>query len=635
MSPLRLRLATRRFFGRQRLPSLRVMVMLAVVLTSTAMSGLYFGFEAIPKNHLQRFTSFVDLVVYIQTHKPLPYSSYWGGTIAPDIFALTQTESSSFDGTSGYSSTNVQVEGVDEPDIVKTDGNYLYVTSGEDVVVVDTTEPQNAEEINRFQPIGEPTALFLYDSSRLVVISKFFKDDWSWPGELTIEVYNVTDPTAINLFQSISVDGNYIGARLIDNYLYFITNCRTQYTNGSIVLPTLKVGFEKWVIPAESIYYDPGTYDQSFDYTLVIGLDIANPNAEPNVETFLGGSSSYTLYTSLHNLYLAVSRYPIISRNWFDKSSVIHRFLIEEGKVFYEASGQVPGYLINQFALDEYNNHLRVATTSWYQNQQNQSWTQVSNVYTLNMQLKIIGQLEGLAPGEEIYSVRFLGTTGYIVTFFKTDPLFVLDLTNPRQPLLSGELVITGYSDYLHPLGNKHLLGIGKDTIISQGGEWWWYQGLKLSIFNATDPHQPEESLRLVIGARGTTSPVLTDHKAILINPTHKLLALPVLLAEHVMNETNRPPYQSGDYVWQGAYIFHLDHMNTNLTIRGELTHLTNMSLLLENYQTCMPYFIQRILYIGSVLFTVSTYKLALHDLNTLSPLGDVILDYDLHPPPS
>jgi len=635
MSPLHHRLVTRRKLGLRRLPSLRVIVILAVVLTSTTMSGLYIGFEAIPKIHLQRFSSFADLAVYIQTHKPPPYFGNLWGSLSFNSLSIGVTETASFDGTSGYSSTNVQVEGVDEPDIVKTDGNYLYVISGENVVVVNTTEPQNAEEINRFQPTQEPTALFLFNSSHLVVISSIYEGARAWVEGLTIEVYNVTDPTSISLSQWISVDGSFISARLIDNYLYFIAYCETRDTNGSIILPTLRSENDNWLIPAESIYYDSGTYDYNFDYTLVIGLDITCMNSEPNVETFLGGSSSCTLYTSLDNLYLAVSRYPIISRSWFDKNSVIHRFRIDKGQVFYEASGLIPGYLINQFALDEYNNYLRVATNSWSQNQQTQSWTQVSNVYTLDMQLKIIGRLEGLAPGEQIYSVRFLGPTGYLVTFFKTDPLFVLDLTSPIKPLLSGELMITGFSDYLHPLGDNYILGIGKETAISEGGEWWWYQGLKLSIFNATDPYEPEESTRLVIGVRGTTSPVLSDHKAILIDPAHHLLLLPILLAEYVLNETNLPPGHHGDYVWQGAYIFHIDHMNTNLTVRGEVTHLANMSQLLEHYCMCLPYFIQRSLYIGNVLFTVSKYKLALHDLKTLSPLGDIILDHDLHPPPS
>jgi uncharacterized secreted protein with C-terminal beta-propeller domain len=317
-------------------------------------------------------------------------------------------------------------------------------------------------------------------------------------------------------------------------------------------------------------------------------------------------------------------------------TTVIHRFSIAEGHAFYKASGQVPGYLVNQFALDEFRGHLRVATTSWTpstaDDPASQTWTQASNVFVLNLHLNIQGRLEGLAPGEEIYSVRFMGETGYLVTFYKTDPLFVVELSNPTQPQLLGELEITGYSDYLHPIDDQHLLGIGKDVAISDDTDWWWYQGVKLSIFDVTDRCNPLESRRLVLGVRGTESEILQDHKAILIDTARNLLVIPLLLAEHPENTTNPPPYEHGEYVWQGAAIFHLNHTTDTLELRGQISHITDTSALTEDCWACRPYFVNRMLYIGDVLYTLSNYKLSLHNLNSLTPICDIIIDPSIQP---
>jgi uncharacterized secreted protein with C-terminal beta-propeller domain len=241
------------------------------------------------------------------------------------------------------------------------------------------------------------------------------------------------------------------------------------------------------------------------------------------------------------------------------------------------------------------------------------------------MDLKVIGSLEGLAPGEWIYSVRFLGDTGYLVTFFKIDPLFVIDLSCPSSPALLGQMEMTGYSDYLHPLGNYQLLGIGKDT--APGGETWaWYAGLKLSLFNTTNPGEPTERTRLIIGVRGTESEALHDHKAVLVDPDRQLLVIPVLLAEYDENETNPAPPICGRYVTQGAFVFHLDYATANLTLRGVVSHLVEGLDLHFQRLEAQPFFVTRILYIGDVLYTLSQYKLAFNDLTTLAPIGELIL---------
>lgn len=633
MSPVRSRILSNRGIRRP-LPSLRLLLILTVFLTGTSVTGVYIGFRLVPPIQLQRFTSYAELSLFLNTHRRDP----WGGVISGDLEGgwglLAGTPSG---GAAGYSTTNVQVEGVDEPDYVKTDGTYIYTITESEVVIVRAYKPEDAGVIRRFQPVGEPITLFLYDSSHLVVISSIISDDsgWSRPSDVAVEVFEVTEPSAPELRQMVMIEGEYVGARLIENHLYLLTSSGAIDNNGTVVLPSFEFGGEQRIIPANTIYYDAGTYDNSFRYTLALGLDIVDPEAVPTIETFLGGNSSSVIYTSLTNLYIACNRYQTFSWNWRESNTVIHRFQIAEGKAIYKASGQVPGYLINQFSLDEFRGHLRVATTSWTpstseNDPSSQIWTQASNVYVLSLHLDIQGRLEGLAPGEQIYSTRFMGETGYLVTFYMTDPLFVVDLKNPTQPQLLGELEVTGYSDYLHPLDDQHLLGIGKDVAVSEADDLWWYQGVKLSIFDVTDRCNPLESLRLVLGVRGTESELLHDHKAILIDTARNLLVIPLLLAEHPENTTSPPPYEHGEYVWQGAIIFSLNHTTDTLNLRGQITHITNTTALQEDYWSCRPYFVNRMIYIGDILYTLSEYKLSLHDLNDLNPISDIIIDPSL-----
>ncbi len=619
---------------RRKLPSLRTLVILGIFLTGTTIAGFYIGSRFIQPIHLQRFNSFAELVYFIQTHhssnQGYTVGEPFGGGWAEDT-GLAATET----GAQGYSTTNVQVEGVDEPDHVKNDGTYIYTITDEEVVVIRGFPAEELGIVCRFQPIGSPNTLFLYDSSRLVVISTIFSDlvEWPQPKEVAIEVFDVTNPFNPQLDQQIRVEGEYLGARLIDNHLYFLANRWVTDDNGTIVLPSLSVGDTDIVIPANEIYYDAGTYDYSFCYTIVLGIDVTDAAAPPEIETFLGGRSTSVIYTSLTNLYLACARYPIYTQGLEGTNTVIHRCKIEEGSITYEASGQVSGYLINQFALDEFRGHLRVATTSWVSSSSPNSDVtsstemQVSNVFILNMHLDIKGRLEGLAPGERIYSVRFMGELGYLVTFYKTDPLFVLDLSVPTHPSLLGELEVTGYSDYLHPLSDQYLLGVGKDVAISEDQSWWWYQGVKISLFDITDPCQPEEPFRFTIGVRSTDSALLHDHKAILIHSSRQLLVLPILLAEYPENITNPPPYEYGEYVWQGAYIFHFDLSNPTLTLLHQVSHISNCTALADDPWFFRPYYINRALYIGNILYTLSNYKLTLHDLTDFSNLGEVIID--------
>ncbi|MFX1577827.1 MAG: beta-propeller domain-containing protein [Promethearchaeota archaeon] len=614
-----------------RTPSLKVGLLLATIVCGFVVTGVYLGFQSNSPAQLQRFLSHTQLIWYVQSHHPP--QSYGGGLWLEDLTTFSSGDSPrGVEGISGYSTTNVQVEGVDEPDIVKTDGTYIFTITDEKVAVVEAYPVATAHISNWIYPEGTPLALFLWDASRLVVISKVTDQGTAWsPYEIALQVFDVSQPTSITLLQQINLGNYYISARLIGDHLYLIVKSRITEENGSIGLPSITIGNSTYTIPAEAIYYDPHSYDYGFCYYHILALDISNPETPPDIDTFLGGTGTCTIYASLSNLYLAISHFDFRGETFSDHFTAIHRFALSDGEVAYETSGEVPGLLINQFALDENAGYLRVATTRQTANYTTTpslfvTWTQVSNVYVLNQQLNTVGRLEGLALGESIYSVRFVESVCYLVTFWKTDPLFVIDLSDPTAPHLQGELIIPGYSDYLHPLGDNQLVGIGKDVQASKEEDWWWYQGLKLSLFNATDPYTPTESAKLILGVRGTDSPALHDHHAVLYHPEQQLLIIPVLLAEYTDNSTHNP-YDHGDYVWQGAYIFYLDPTSATITIQHQITHLANPDVLHDDHYEWQSHFITRSLYINDVLYTLSPSTLRYHSLTDFTPLGEISLN--------
>jgi len=285
----------------------------------------------------------------------------------------------------------------------------------------------------------------------------------------------------------------------------------------------------------------------------------------------------------------------------------------------YVASGEVPGMVLNQFSMDEYGDHFRVATTT-------REGTSRNNVYVLNMALNITGSLENLAPGETIYSARFMGERGYLVTFKQVDPLFVIDLSDPYNPEVLGYLKVTGYSDYLHPYDETHIIGIGKET--TDAGEFAWYQGVKISLFDVTDVSNPVEVAKYEIGHRGTDSPVLWDHKAFLFDKSRNLLVMPILVAEVDQSEYPEgvPSWAYGEPVWQGAYVFDIS-VDGGLQLKGRITHIESPADLEQDYYwSYSPLSVERSLYIGDVLYTISDAKIKMNNLENLDYINEVQL---------
>jgi uncharacterized secreted protein with C-terminal beta-propeller domain len=274
--------------------------------------------------------------------------------------------------------------------------------------------------------------------------------------------------------------------------------------------------------------------------------------------------------------------------------------------------------------MDEYNGFFRIATTAgsvWSGNSSN-------NIYILNENLSIVGKIENIAPGERIYSARFMGNRAYLVTFKKVDPFFTIDLSDPYNPEILGKLKIPGYSDYLHPYDEDHIIGIGKETVEAMEGDFAWYQGLKIALFNVSNPEQPVEMAKVVIGDRGTDSPVLHDHKALLFDREKEIFIIPVTvyeISDEIKAKQNYTGNMYGEFTFQGAYVYKIS-LENGFEYVGRITHMDNESNE-TYYYWYSPYFINRCLYIDNVLYTISDKMVKMNDIETLNELGNIILD--------
>jgi uncharacterized secreted protein with C-terminal beta-propeller domain len=393
--------------------------------------------------------------------------------------------------------------------------------------------------------------------------------------------------------------------------------------NGScvIALPAMKITnnvvsttTKTIQVKPEQVYHSNVQDSSGQAFTSIISLDTSRPTITPSVNTFLIGTSG-TIYASLKNIFLTQS-----SMSMTD-TTVVHRISLNNGNATYMTTGSVPGTPLNQFSMDEYNGYFRIATSGYGTVTMGSSRFSMmgysTNLYVLDNSLKVVGKIEGLAQGEKFHSARFMNDRAYLVTFKKTDPLFVIDLSNPTMPSVLGELQVNGYSDYLQPYDQTHLIGIGKDTV--DEGSFAYYQGVKISLFDVSDTAHPKEIGNYVIGARGSDSPALNDHKAVLFDYSMNLLVIPVSVAPASM--LGASPFQYNTITWQGAYVFKIS-LN-GIMFRGGITHLPLGETPVWNNQNG---WITRSLYIGNVLYTISNTMVKMNSLDNLNELSTVLL---------
>ncbi|MDA8234688.1 MAG: beta-propeller domain-containing protein [Clostridia bacterium] len=584
--------------------------------------------------------------------------------IAFDREALSAVAEKSAAPAAGYSDTNIQVQGVDEADVVKTDGQYIYqVNNGK--VVIAQAYPANSMKVitalkydeNSFHPLE------LYvDKKHLVVIGNSYynlpakkeaapaeKNAIIRPGPpyplhvntVKTIIYDISDKTNIKKLRETELEGNYISSRKIGSALYLTANKYIDYyyilkQNQEPLTPLYRDSAGKG-LPRRLNYQDIRYFPNSIEpnYLMIAGLNLDRLDQQMKVSAYLG--SGQNIYASQKNLYVAVTQYetpvnkplantiaPAIIVRPPQSNTTLYKFALDQGQVTYTAKGQVPGTILNQFSMDEDRGRFRIATTKgdiW----RNDEHTSKNNVYILDETLKITGKLEDIAPGEKIYSVRFMGNRGYMVTFKTVDPLFVIDLKDPKAPKILGALKIPGYSDYLHPYDENHIIGFGKDTVElgpkegNPGQPVAYYQGLKIALFDVTDVTNPKEKFKENIGDRGTDSALLRNHKALLFSKEKNLLAFPVTVME-VKNKNQSLPdsLNYGEFTFQGAYVYHIDLVK-GFDLKGKITHLTAEDQQKAGYNWYdSNKNVERVLYIGDTLYTLSKAVIKAHDLSSL-----------------
>ena len=608
-----------------------------------------------PAQPMKTFSSTQEITNYLNTNSEQiqGYLIYGGTNLVASGVTTSSTVSTPQEYWSkpnrDFSTTNIQVNGVDELDTVKTDGQYIYMSStttqtGDDftyytintVYIIDANS-QNPSVVSKIglDDKTQPAGLFLsQDSNRLVVLAnKYDYDDnrirplyWYFSDDAytCINVYDISNKAQPILTRNITLSGNYANSRMIGDIVYTVVTQHATVYDNIARLPVMYEDNCKNDVSPTSIYYTDMD-DSSFSFTSFYGLNIADDTSTPtNMTVMMGGTSN--MYVSPQNFYVT---YPLWNQE-AGQYTTIYRVAVDGLQLSWEAQGSVLGNILNQYSMDEYNSDFRVATN--YYNLGSQS--QVNNVYVLNSELTVIGKLEGLAPNENLYAARFMGEKGYLVTFKTIDPLFVIDLSNPSNPKVMGELKIPGYSDYLHPYDENHLIGIGKETTEADTGNFAWYQGLKLSLFDVTNVRKPIQLTSYGIGDRGTESLALSDPHAFLFDKERNLLVIPVGLAvikdQNAYDVSNSRIY--GESVWQGAYVFSLS-TDDGFALKGTVTHL-NPALLDTQGHLRDPYeyyssqndWITRTLYIGNNLYTISNSQIKLTNLTNMTPTATIKL---------
>ena len=593
-----------------------------------------------------------------------------------------------------YSTTNIQVDNVDEPDYLKNDSKYVYIVSENTLSIIDAYPAEDAElvlkvaldvesdDIDNMFLNGDRLVMFYSGENDEEVIPEF--DYVPVPLHRPVThalIVDVSDRERPTVLKDYVIYGDYADARMIGNHAYFVTENHIDHDNPRLPIITEdSVG----VIVPDAFYFD--IVEKFSNFNTLTAIDIFGDAVRS--ETFLMGHTG-TFYVSENNFYLTYQQdvpfghhessprerfhnviVPLLpgdiqdqirriqgdsslnSLEQWEKISellqdsynrmgqtekkelmerirvalsihdmqgqerirtVIHKIAIGGDMIEYVARGSVPGMLLNQFSMDESGDRFRVATTVEYHSQR--GGTTISNaVYVLDGQLGIVGDLEGVAPNESIFASRFMGDRLYLVTFEQIDPFFVIDLSADTPEIL-GELKIPGFSDYLHPFDDDHVIGIGRDT--TNDGGWVQETGVKISLFNVKDVSNPRVLDDIVIGDEDTYSEAGEDHRAFFFDRSRGVLSIPISaedmdVLEHV---TENAPISEGNY-WDGFYVLDVDSTD-GFRVKGTITHTQYEYDGIDDSRT---------FYIGDVLYTASEGYLKMHSFDNMDEINSIKL---------
>ena len=573
-------------------------------------------------------------------------------------------ESRSFS-DSDYSTTNIQVKNVDEPDYVKNDGTHIFIANDYTVTIIDAN-PHDANIAEQFSIVWPDSNFYTSDG----IHDMFLGDDklivlLEQSGSTKVIIADISSRESATLLNHFTVNGSYQSARMIDDHVYLITSL-PALSNIGVLTPKIEyfTGDLEDSPPSREensrVFAFSSNTLSDYEYKTVTSFDTLGNNL--NIESYLMGDGN-TFYVSENSIYITYvdsatnqiidyldwefvdivfpylepsdqyklrklllenSQTPLQEEEkWlrildvlsiaiqqlehkklerlqddlnidFSKKfpqTVIQKIDINKGKFSLASSAKVPGTVLNQFSMDEHDNQFRIATTSWDESGKSNN----VNVFDIkNSALLLVGSLDKIAPTEDIYSARFVEDKLYLVTFRQIDPFFVIDLSND-QPKILGELKIPGFSNYLHPFGENHVIGIGRDG------------GVKLAIFDISDFNNPKQSAQIFIGDRNTSTEAEENHKSVLIDFAKQLLIIPV--TDH-NNNSNFEPNQP----WYGFYVYKTNEQG--FTSKGTVEVKNS-----DNYNG-------RSIYIGDVLYSITPDMVSLSDLDSLKEI-DVI---DLNP---
>lgn len=570
----------------------------------------------------------------VDTSPPMPAP-------APESISSTTDASYSVSGPSSqekdFSTTNIQVEGVDEADSVKTDGTYLYAIVNSSTVYIlnaGTDDPQDAQVLSKIVHDDKYlSGIYLsQDGTKLAVLGNNYvyrilpADDSASsliapPDRSTtttfVEVYDVSNTANPVLERNFTMSGNYVNSRMIGDYIYtIITEQVYTILDRSVNLPII-FGEETANIEPISISYIRAPAE-SYTYTTIVSINIADSTQEPTSTTIMMGYASQ-MYVSLDNIY-------VVSPTYTEQTqfSNIYRISINQSDLTLETEGSVPGYPINQYAMDEHNGYFRIATTTWIQDNATTSDgaifkvnRQLNSIYVLNSDLDVVGKLERFKMDESLQAVRFMDDKCYVVTFKQIDPFFVIDMSDPAAPKIAGELKIPGYSSYLYPIDENHLIGVGKEN-----------STLKLSLFDVTNPNAPTEIAKYIVDASYSDSPALYEPHAFLYDPQRQLLVIPVSVndAPIILFREGSETATSAGNRWQGVYIFKID-VDNGFTLEGTITQIDASHTQDDDYWRTYNLWINRALYIDDALYTFSNSKIQLNNIETFELISQIDLN--------
>ncbi len=595
--------------------------------------------------------------------------SMTGGSIAmpTDVPTLSPQISSKEEITLDYSKTNVQIENIDEADVIKTDGEYVYSISDNKVLITEVIDKENPKVLSKIDSASSTYPMdILMNNNKLIIISTSVSS-WGYysNSRTVIDVYDISNRSNPIKVKGLELNSGYNTSRMIDNQVYIFTKSSLNSKDNIKSFREYKEDYKEKEINFSKIKYVKT--NPTKEATTFISLDLNSISKDAEISSYLVDLE--TAYISFDNLYLLKTDYGFWTQNtdigiyfkklfglkgifgifdydyieydtWSDSTKISkYSFSDDRTDIIFKEHTKVKGQILNQYSCDEKDGYLRIALND----------RQGTRIKVFDSKLKEVGDTGPAAKGEDNKSVRFVGDRAYFVTYKNVDPLFAIDLSDPNNPRIMGELKIPGFSNYLHPYDENHIIGIGmatneeivRDVYGRPIREKITFNGMKMTLFDISDIRSPKEKDVAYFGDSRTDSDINKNPKALLFSKEKNLIAIPV------SNMGNLMPIQFGgtgyDQEWyrmiksqivihenvkEGYIVF--DITTEGFKYKGIISHEKIDSTLNTTYSYDKYYGTSRSplrgLYINEYLLTVSNTLLKINKLDNLEFISNIDL---------